>query len=75
MKILIADDSQLIRERIRESIEDIKNVEIVSEAKNGTEAFDLIIKQNPDFILLDIRMPELNGIEVLKENKEKWDEI
>jgi len=69
MKILIADDSQLIRERIKESIKDIENVEIVAEAKNGTEAFDLINKLNPDFVLLDIRMPELNGIEVLKKLK------
>ncbi len=70
MKILIADDSQLICDRIRESINEIKNVEIVAEAKNGAEAFDLINKLRPDFILLDIRMPELNGIEVLKKIKE-----
>jgi DNA-binding NarL/FixJ family response regulator len=70
MKILIADDSELLRDRIKESLKDINEIEIVGEAKNGIEAINIIKEQKPDFILLDLRMPELNGFEVLKKIKE-----
>ncbi|MCX6148911.1 MAG: response regulator transcription factor [Ignavibacteriales bacterium] len=70
MKIVIADDSVLLRDRIKESLKDTKNIEIVGEAGNGIEAIEIIKEKNPDFVLLDIRMPELNGIGVLKKMKE-----
>ncbi len=70
MKIVIADDSSLIRERIKSMLNDINNVFVVGEAKNGKEAFDLIRKKEADFAILDIRMPEMNGIEVLKKIRE-----
>jgi DNA-binding NarL/FixJ family response regulator len=66
MKIVIADDSALLRNSIQESLKDINNIEIVGQANNGTEALEIINEKIPDFILLDIRMPGLNGIEVLK---------
>ena len=69
MKIVIADDSDMLRERIKETLKNIENVDIVGEAKTGTEAIKIIQEKNPDFVLLDIRMPELNGIEVLKKVK------
>lgn len=69
MKIVIADDSDMLRERIKETLKNIENVDIVGEAKTGTEAIKIIQEKNPDFVLLDIRMPELNGIEVLKKIK------
>jgi DNA-binding NarL/FixJ family response regulator len=69
MKIVIADDSVLLRDRIKESLKDINNIEIVGEASNGIEALEIINEKIPDFILLDIRMPGLNGIEVLKKIK------
>ena len=71
MKIVIADDSEMLRTRIKESLKDIKEVEIVGEAKNGIEAVKIIEEKNPDLVLLDIRMPELNGFGVLKKMKEK----
>jgi len=70
MKLIIVDDSDLIRDRIKESLKDIREVEIVGEADNGIEAIKIIQENNPDFVLLDIRMPELNGIEVLKKLKD-----
>jgi len=70
MKIVIADDSEILIDRIKESLKDIKEVEIVGEAKNGIEAAKIIQEKNPDFVLMDIRMPGLNGIEVLKKMKE-----
>ncbi len=69
MRIVIADDSELLRERIKESLKDVKEVEIVGEADNGIDAIKIIKENNPDLVLLDIRMPELNGIGVLKKMK------
>lgn len=69
MKILIADDSALLRERVKNLVMTVKNVEIVGEAENGILALQLIEERKPDFVILDIRMPELNGIETLRRIK------
>jgi YesN/AraC family two-component response regulator len=71
MKILIVDDSKLLRDRLRDSLLAIENVEIVGEAANGTEAMEIIKDKNPDFIILDIRMPGMNGITVMEKMKEQ----
>ena len=63
LKILIADDETPARNRLRELISDIADVEIVAEAKNGKEAIDLAFDTKPDCLLLDIRMPVMDGIE------------
>ena len=66
MKIVIADDSSLLRERIRSLLNSINHNSVVYEAENGVEALQLIREKEPDLAILDIRMPEMNGIEVLK---------
>jgi YesN/AraC family two-component response regulator len=70
MKIVIADDSALLRERIKSLVLSVQNVEIVGEAANGKEALKLIEDTDPDLVILDIRMPELSGIDVLRKIKE-----
>ena len=65
MKIIIADDSAMLRERVKSLLMDIKNVEIVGEADNGITALRLIKETDPDLVILDIRMPGMNGIETL----------
>lgn len=70
MKIVIADDSKLLCNSIKESLNDLKNIKIIGEANNGTEAVKIIEEKKPDFVILDIRMPEMNGIEVLRKIKE-----
>jgi len=71
MKILIADDSADFRERIRNSVLRNQNVLVVGECVNGIEAMQLLKKTKPDMIILDIRMPLMNGIQVLKKIKEQ----
>jgi YesN/AraC family two-component response regulator len=66
MKIVIADDSSLVRDRIRALLNSINNVSIVGEAENGADALKIIMEKEPDLAILDIRMPEMNGIELLK---------
>ena len=63
LKILIADDEAPARNRLRDLLADIENVAVVAEAKNGKEAIDLALQTKPDLMLLDIRMPLMDGIE------------
>lgn len=70
MKIVIVDDSALLRERVKSLLMTVKNVEIVGEAENGIVALQLIKDTDPDLVILDIRMPELNGIDALKKIKQ-----
>jgi DNA-binding NarL/FixJ family response regulator len=70
MKIVIADDSSLLRERIKSLLISINNVYVVGEAENGVQALQLIREKEPDLAIIDIRMPEMNGIEVLKRIRE-----
>ena len=63
MKILIVDDEKPARDRLRQLIEDSGVHEIVGEAANGEEAIVLSTSLSPDIVLLDIRMPGVDGIE------------
>jgi DNA-binding NarL/FixJ family response regulator len=70
LKILIADDSDLVRERLRELISEIPDTEIVGEATNGGETLAALERLTPDVLILDIRMPGGNGIDALGAAKE-----
>lgn len=70
MKVVIADDSSLLRDRIKGLLSSMKNVSVVGEAENGVDALKLIREKEPDLAIIDIRMPEMNGIEVLKRIRE-----
>jgi DNA-binding NarL/FixJ family response regulator len=71
MRLFIVDDSSLICERIRDVVSEISGFEIVGEAVEQSEAIQSINKTNPDVVILDIRLPKGNGIEVLRELKNK----
>lgn len=70
-KVMIADDHSLIREGIKQLLEFDGSIEVVSEAANGVECLDKLENHIPDILLLDINMPEKNGLEVLDEIKKK----
>ena len=63
MKILIVDDEQPARARLRQLVEDLPGYEVAGEAGNGQEAIELAAGRRPDIVLLDIRMPGIDGIE------------
>jgi DNA-binding NarL/FixJ family response regulator len=69
MKVLIVDDSILLRERLIASLSEIENVEIAGEASDGLKAIDSFKKLNPDVVILDLNMPGMNGMEVLRNIK------
>jgi two-component system, LytTR family, response regulator AlgR len=63
LNILIADDETPARNRLRDLLGDISQVSVVAEAQNGKEAVELAAQHLPDLVLLDIRMPLMDGIE------------
>lgn len=71
IKILIADDQSLIRDGLKTVLELEKDFDVVGTAKNGIEACKMTEKLNPDILLLDIRMPEMDGVECIKVIKRK----
>lgn len=64
IRVLLADDHVLIRAGINALLQRIPDLTVVAEADNGREALQLIAMHQPDIVLLDISMPELNGLEV-----------
>lgn len=63
LKILIADDETPARNRLKDLLSEIAYVSVVAEAKDGKQAIDLAIEKQPDVMLLDIRMPLMDGLE------------
>ena len=66
MKILVVDDEQPARDRLKQLLADEAGYEVVGEAGNGGDAIKLSAELHPDIVLLDIRMPGLDGIETAR---------
>jgi DNA-binding NarL/FixJ family response regulator len=66
VKILLADDHTIVRQGLKLILSAHEDLEVVGEAANGREAVELADKLRPDLVLMDVQMPELNGIEAAK---------
>jgi two-component system, LytTR family, response regulator AlgR len=66
MKVLVVDDEPLARERLAALIAEIDGVELAGEAGNGVDALAAVTEQKPDLVLLDIRMPVMDGLEAAR---------
>ena len=70
MTVLLADDSQAIRQGLQRLFSTLPHFEVVAEAEDGCQALEAINELQPDLAILDIRMPRMNGLEVLQKLKE-----
>ena len=72
LKILLADDHKIMRDSLRSLIEKQTGMQLVAEAENGRIAIKLNRKIRPDIIVMDIHMPEVNGIEATRQIVEEF---
>ena len=75
IKVLIADDQELIRQSLQIVLETKEGIEVVGTAKDGREVIQLVRKEKPDVILMDIRMPEMDGVQCTKIIKDIYPNI
>jgi len=75
IKVLIADDHHVVRRGLLFFLKTQKDILVVGEAKNGREAVELAEKLQPDLVLMDLVMPEMDGIAATKRIKEMSDDI
>ena len=72
-KVLIADDEPKIRRGLRATIEQIRpDMQVVAEAEDGETALALVQKEKPDILMIDVRMPFLNGLDLIQKINEVW---
>jgi len=71
IKILIADDHPVVREGLSNMLSRERDIQVVGEAENGTEAIKKARELQPDIILMDLRMPEIDGVEAMRQIKVK----
>ena len=71
IKVLIADDQELIRQSLQIVLGTEKDIEVLDAVENGVEVVRAVRREKPDVILMDIRMPEMDGVvctQIIKEN-------
>ena len=72
IKVLLADDQELIRQSLSFVMSKQEDIEMVGTAANGCEALELGEEKQPDGVLLDIRMPEMDGVECTRRIKQEF---
>ena len=75
VRILLADDHQIMREGLKALLGERSSVEVIAEAGNGIEALAIARRERPDVIVMDIAMPDINGIEVTRQLKSELADI
>src|SRR5215216_1672222 len=75
MRVVIADDHQLMAEGVKRALEEAGGFEVVGEAQNGAQVLPLVSRLRPDLVLLDLRMPQMDGLQCLTEIRARYPEI
>lgn len=69
--IALVDDHMLVRNGIKSLLEEEQDLQVIAEGSNGFEAIDIVDKYKPDILIIDVRMPELNGIDAVRKIQDK----
>src|SRR5947207_11706196 len=75
IRVLIADDHSLVRQGLRRYLDMAEDIDVVGEASNGEEAVAMVEKEQPDIVLLDIRMPGVDGLEAARMIRERFPKV
>jgi len=70
IRIALVDDHKLVRNGIKSLLEEEYDIEVIAEGANGLEALEIMKNQSPDVLIIDVRMPEMNGIEAVSKLQE-----
>ncbi len=71
IKVLVVDDHPVILQGLQGMISSLEGIDVIGEARSGQQAIDTAIEVEPDVILMDVRLPELNGLEAMRRLREK----
>lgn len=67
IRVIIADDHKIVRDGLRSMLSRYPEIDVVAEAENGRETVDMVKKHSPEVVIMDIAMPDLNGIEATRQ--------
>ena len=74
-RVLLVDDESLVRRILKQILASYQDLELVGEAANGEEAIAAVAKLRPDIVVMDIRMPALDGIAAVREIRDKYPHV
>ena len=66
VRLLVVDDNRIVRKMVAEQMRGYPEIELVGEATNGLEAIQMVRQHSPDVLIMDVRMPEMNGIDATR---------
>lgn len=75
IKLILVDDHPLFREGISARLSMQDNIDIIAEAENGKQLLDILKHKQPDIVMMDISMPEMNGMDALEIVNEKFPQV
>ncbi|MEM1256616.1 MAG: response regulator transcription factor [Cyanobacteria bacterium P01_H01_bin.21] len=75
IRLLLVDDQTLVRQGLRVLLEAHGDIQVIGEAENGTQAIQQVEALNPDIVLLDVRMPEMDGVAAVQSICQQFDDV
>src|SRR5471030_140171 len=72
IRVLLADDHAIVRNGVAQILNEVGGIIVVAQAANGAEAVELFAREHPDVALVDLRMPKLEGVQVVEQIREKF---